>query len=105
MSWGMLSMQDDNPDYFLELATKKDSQYSTLSDRIVIQGIEQQTALALGEISLGQVTRFSHKGYSGPDLRNLSVEHQSSYCAWENNMLPSVKPSALLFDKAKQLTK
>lgn len=36
--------------------------YSTAEEEAVIKGIEQRTALRLGEIKEGEVTRQNHKG-------------------------------------------
>ena len=36
-------------------------EYDTVCDRLTIQGAEQRTALALGEIQEGEVTRKDHK--------------------------------------------
>ena len=38
-----------------------DPEYDTVCDRLTIQGAEQRTALALGEIQEGEVTRKDHK--------------------------------------------
>jgi RHS repeat-associated protein len=56
----------------------KDAQYGTKEERRVIQGTEQKTARALGEIPKGFVTRTNHEGYvyptSGPTTTQSSIE-------------------------------
>ena len=55
----------------------KDAQYDNKEERRVITGTEQKTALALGEIQPGQVTRRSHKAdwypTAGPTSTKLQV--------------------------------
>lgn len=62
------------------LRTTEDAQYERLEERRVITGREQKTALALGLISEGQVTRRDHKGdwylTSGPTTTNDAVAEQ-----------------------------
>lgn len=41
-----------------------DPDYGTVCDRLTIQGAEQRTALALGEIEEGEVTRKDHDAHA-----------------------------------------
>lgn len=65
------------------------------------EGIEQDAARALGEISEEQVTRTNHYGYVGPNLYNMSVFNQSRFCAWMNNPLPVVELKNNMYDLAR----
>ncbi|OQP55780.1 DUF6443 domain-containing protein [Niastella populi] len=56
----------------------KDAQYGTKEEKRVIEGTEQKTARALGEIPKGFVTRKNHGGYNypttGPTTTKSAVE-------------------------------
>ena len=51
-----------NPDKFAQDSKTLDSDYNDKEEMRVITGSEQKTALALGEISAGEVTRTDHIG-------------------------------------------
>jgi RHS repeat-associated protein len=51
---------------------KPDKQYDWTEERRVITGSEQETALKLGEIKKGEVTRTDHRGTFNPGLDPIS---------------------------------
>lgn len=57
---------DQNPEQFKIDADTPDQQYGNKEEKRVIEGSEQQTALKLGEIKEGEVTRKDHGGYLRP---------------------------------------
>lgn len=84
---GHAENHDRNEEKYLADSTTEDMDYVTVEEKNVIEGIEQDTARALGEISVEEVTRTSHDGRFGPNVANLSPKSQSNKAFMFNHPL------------------
>ena len=80
---------DDNPEQFIKDVREVDSQYGLKAEKTVIEGVEQDVARGLKEISNNQVTRTSHFGYV-VDAGSLSPKSQSTKASMHNNPLEKI---------------
>ena len=91
---GHAENHDRNEEMFKADSNKEDAHYVTVEEKNVIEGIEQDTARALGEISSGEVTRTSHGGQYGPNVANLSPKSQSDKAFMFNHPLIRIPDTA-----------
>lgn len=91
---GHAENHDRNEEMFKADSNEEDADYVTVEEKNVIEGIEQDTARALGEISSGEVTRTSHGGQYGPNVANLSPKSQSDKAFMFNHPLIRIPDTA-----------